>query len=164
MTDEELNAIRERLARATPGPWHVFEGDDYEVWGGSKPRGEGMVWRPDWTDEDDEIAAMYPRDDHEADAHLIAHAPADLAALLAEVERLRARDATLMEIARAVASPDTKTLYGIIDDEEYEPQACIFGCALRYTFQDGMSVGTWEHTMDCPVTKARALLAKESQP
>jgi hypothetical protein len=93
-----------------------------------------MVWRPDWTDEDDEIAAMYPRDDHEADAHLIAHGPTDLTALLAEVARLHTNRVTLVKALSAVVAH----VDAIIDHDE------------------------WQGATDA-IEDARALLAKEPQ-
>ena len=72
----DLDPIRARLAAATPGPWERMPAevsdtrpaDCYDVWGG-----------------DDWLCASV----HHTNADLIAHAPADLAALVAEVERLR---------------------------------------------------------------------------
>ena len=89
MTD--LAAIRARVAAATPGPWEaavcrqsVFDGSD---WCGVAPVPlQGTRWgvcltgRMGAPEEGQSIA----------DAELIAHAPTDLLALCAEVERLRA--------------------------------------------------------------------------
>lgn len=87
MTD--LEAIKARLAAATPGPWS----DD---WTGRGPLDTHWSCQPDYK----EIIRMEGSDswggcNHSlrcdaADASLIAHAPADLAALVAEVEELRA--------------------------------------------------------------------------
>ena len=85
----KLREIRERLAKATPGPW--------------------KVWRPE---DDDERYIIPTRDDEkgfiaEADlrrkevdwnALLIAHAPTDLAYLLDRVEQLE----RVVKAARAV--------------------------------------------------------------
>lgn len=73
MTDADLQAIKARLAAATPGPWTsdgicvlaLYEG--YETFMVEVSYGR----RPD-------------------DAEFIAHAPTTIAALVAEVERLRA--------------------------------------------------------------------------
>lgn len=71
---QNLEPIKARLAAATPGPWY-FTND----------AGPTHVA---------EVSALYVRPEAPlrspmADAALIAHAPADLAALIAEVERLR---------------------------------------------------------------------------
>ena len=75
MTQEELDAIQERLDARTPGTW-------------------------DWDDEtgtliaqdgDDFAPVLAYGNSWQEDRDLIAHAPQDMADLLAEVERLRAR-------------------------------------------------------------------------
>lgn len=74
MTDEQLQAIRDRLKAATPGPWTAIE----SMIGG---------WFID------EVAGpMYIGKD---DAIFIACAPEDIAVLLSEVERLRSETKTL---------------------------------------------------------------------
>lgn len=79
MTDEELAAIDARLQAATPEPWTMTEeeGD----WYLRAPDGESMMCDTQY----------YPWTPGRAeDWQLIAHAPTDLAALMAEVRRLRA--------------------------------------------------------------------------
>lgn len=71
MTPDEIKAIRNRLDKATPGPWKAGAGITLSY----------VTLASDiWTDVADGIAT-------EADADLISHAPTDLAALLDEVER-----------------------------------------------------------------------------
>lgn len=82
MTDAEAAAIAARAEAATPGPWVVYEGDDYEVTDTHEPA--GFVWSPAWSDEDPEYEEQYPFTRHAADAAFIAHARADIPALLAE--------------------------------------------------------------------------------
>lgn len=80
MTDEELAAIEARLQAATPEPWTMTEeeGD----WCLRAPDGESMMCDTQY----------YPWTPGRAeDWQLIAHAPTDLAALVAEVRRLRGR-------------------------------------------------------------------------
>ena len=88
MTDERLAEIRERLAATTPGPWHTH---DY-----GSPADEEPTARVVHTGNFDWDAITYDGDyvvmlDSESrdDADFIAHAPTDIAALLAEVNRLR---------------------------------------------------------------------------
>ena len=86
MTTLDLEPIKARLAAATPGPW------DFHV----LPQSVGITVatihseqgprETRWTvDLPPEIGGMGTR----ADAEMIAHAPEDIAALVAEVERLR---------------------------------------------------------------------------
>lgn len=78
MADElDLEPIRARLEAAAPGPWEVAK-----VWGGDWFFDGPYIWDngPDNTGE--------PATD-KANAVFIANAPTDIAALLAEVERLR---------------------------------------------------------------------------
>lgn len=90
MKHPKLEAIRERLELATPGPWTVDTAVAPENWYavGVKSYGpiEGQVnWREVcsfamWTNPKGEIAR-----ETQKDAHLIAHAPTDIALLLREV-------------------------------------------------------------------------------
>jgi hypothetical protein len=66
-------------------------------------------------------------------------------------KRLQAENATLREIAHAVAASDAGT-----NDDGY----CVLGgdCCPEWIGPD-YPVGHWQHAPDCPVTKARALLA-----
>ncbi|MDO4920077.1 hypothetical protein [Kocuria sp.] len=82
---ERLAGIRGRVEDATPGPWEWWGEADLRAV--SVPDPESSEW-PDScmpvTNEDGQIESSN-------DAELIAHAPQDLADLLDEVERLRAR-------------------------------------------------------------------------
>ncbi|MBN9607824.1 MAG: hypothetical protein BGO26_10160 [Actinobacteria bacterium 69-20] len=91
----DLDAIKARLAAATPGPW------DYV--------GQGWITHPGTT-----FAAVGTPDQGmipctDADADLIAHAPTDLAALLAEVRALRKRAANL-SLERAEFADEAQSL------------------------------------------------------
>ena len=81
----DLDPIRARLAAATPGPWHAWDrGIGSEVHVGAECVSETTQYER-CRDLNDGFRETFA----EADAALIANAPADLAALLAEVERLR---------------------------------------------------------------------------
>ena len=89
MTQEQLDAIRTRVEAATPGEWWWY-GPPHSYSGG-----EQLVTTDDkkpilWT----ELASDRIEAEH-ADADLIANAPADVRALLTEVDTLRARVAEL---------------------------------------------------------------------
>jgi hypothetical protein len=110
LTDADLDAIEARLDAATPGPWEDLWfgdqitakkstfGDGYRAdaalgWGESYANKQVPLWRSGGriAGEDDTTiwseagGAFTPKD-----ADLIAHAPADLRALLAAVRRGRA--------------------------------------------------------------------------
>lgn len=96
MTQERLDEIRARLAAATDGPWSVvYESEEcppfkpyaYAIHG---PTMQGVLesqvsddFKAQYGHQMDEVTGV--ADD---DAELIAHAPTDLAALLAELDRL----------------------------------------------------------------------------
>lgn len=92
MTDEELAAIQGRLTKATPGPWVHSQHGCYVILG-YKPEKK----RIDGYGADDHVCVLDDGDHHQyrsedeqlANAALIAHAPDDIARLLAEVERLK---------------------------------------------------------------------------
>lgn len=78
----DLDAIKTRLAAATPGPWTPTKQDD--IAGGQVYGADGLVVC--------EMTFARPEDVSDANADFIGNAPADLAALVAEVERLRKED------------------------------------------------------------------------
>jgi hypothetical protein len=100
MQTSDLEAIKARLAAASPGPWHHGSVDDrlHAVFDANA---------------DGEICTLYdvdgegfPADAFQGDAanaELIAHAPTDLAALVAEVERLRGENERQADRLRRVA-------------------------------------------------------------
>ena len=85
MSTLDLEPIKERLAAATPGPWRVWHDPDP-----SKVRSTAVetAWCYGDIEGDTELITDYLPTD--ADAEMIAHAPEDIAALVAEVEQLRA--------------------------------------------------------------------------
>lgn len=95
MTDEELDAIQGRLNAITPPPWfHVLA---------------SIVGTKDDPNSPDATCVCctewgYCGDDPQANAAFIAHAPTDIARLLAEVERLREEVARLENMLAHLAS------------------------------------------------------------
>ena len=85
MSTLDIEAIKTRLAAATPGPW---------VSNWSQPSGDERCEQILAENGDEVVGALWYDGLHlavnEKDADLIAHAPADIAALLAENARLRA--------------------------------------------------------------------------
>jgi len=115
----ELESIKARLAAVTPGRWvwcdfggapedageitdlqgsrRAWGGrlsieaeplDDDEAWG---PEGREVVFVLGPVEDDNDNEQVYEIPISDADAALIVNAPTDIAALVAEVERLRAR-------------------------------------------------------------------------
>jgi hypothetical protein len=116
----DLEAIRARLAAATPGPWfagttnHVFQADVGNV------------------------CAVFPHgaDIGEHNTYLIAHAPADIAALLDRCDQLEQAGNTLAAAIAPLVGPDSDVSHFIsaweightLDGEE---QADIVTAALQ---------------------------------
>jgi hypothetical protein len=82
MTNEELEAIRARCDTATPGPWVAGREADL-----MRPM---QSFNVGFTRKAFDEAPLDSWWQWEANAYFIAHARADIPALLAEVERLRA--------------------------------------------------------------------------
>lgn len=106
MTLAEIAAIRARLEKATTGPWATgeYSETDYDYQGGVPVETVAKYKLPGSHPSNDPealtVAMTWDLDSdratQEANAAFIAHAPGDVAALLAEVERLtRERDAAL---------------------------------------------------------------------
>ena len=98
MTEEQLNAIRERCEKATPGPWvkvpaspgtrlAVFNRYGIEQPEDADGNSESICYATGWMIEDN--------------AEFIAHARTDIPALVAEVERLRSLVETLVDTLHA---------------------------------------------------------------
>lgn len=104
MTDIDLAPIKERLAKATPGPWRVWRDPDP-----TKVRATAVetAWCHGDIEGDTELITDYLPTD--ADATFIANAPEDIAALVAEVERLREQVEAVKKIIR---SPGITTVKG----------------------------------------------------
>lgn len=75
----DLQPIKSRLAAATPGPWWSARGASFGTYFAVAVVGNNEVR----TEQGNQACS------DNADADLIAHAPTDLAALVAEVERFR---------------------------------------------------------------------------
>ena len=90
MSPEELAAIKERCAQATPGPWTSpwDEAEPDETAAFRAADGEEVVSRAEY-DCVGYLTVLEP------DARFIAHARTDVPALVDEVERLRAENAGL---------------------------------------------------------------------
>ena len=113
MTDIDLAPIKERLAKATPGPWRM--------WQDPRPGHENetaveTAWAHGDIEGDTELITDYLPTD--ADARFIAEAPADIAALIGEVERLRRSGATLGLVIKeqCQAALDATGLHDLIDE------------------------------------------------
>lgn len=123
MNAEQLNAIKERAAKATPGPWYSHA--------------DGTIF----LEHTKEIADVWT-DNDKSDAEFIAHAREDVPALVAEVERyhdmwnhgLGKADAEIQTNLHVIEAQQQeierlrKALEFYADEENYE-------CSVEY---DGM--------------------------
>ena len=129
LTENGLQAIQKRLENATPGPWRIWQNpynaDDVAV---------ETAWCHFGIEGDTELITDYLPTD--ADAEFIAHAPEDIAALLAEVERLRARIEKVRELHKPIDALNTSV--------NQIQQVCI-GC--------GQDDGNWQR-WPCPTIRA----------
>lgn len=106
MTQEQLDAIKERVNDATSGPWAPWLDQDGQrhmqgrlmvgVAAGVIPDGDTWVEGPDVSNP---VAETYIPEDRA----FIVHAREDIPALLAEVERLRARPTVADDMVERVA-------------------------------------------------------------
>lgn len=164
MNGGDLAAIRARIDAATPGPWLTHEMGG-KVWVGNQADGRkhglwDIVYATDYlTDCTQEAAGRY-----RADADLIANAPADLAALLAEVERLTAERDQLMRdtfTAYETSGADTDGDKQWHTTPEGAGRALIDGVtSLRNAYDE--LVDQWEPDADALIAErdaARAALA-----
>ena len=148
MTDEELAAIQGRLTKATPGPWVHSQHGCYVILG-YKPEKK----RIDGYGADDHVCVLDDGDHHQyrsedeqlANAALIAHAPTDIARLLAEVERLKKEHHWLLwELAKT----NTRPLFCPMPDG-YE---CLYHAGDECkSIDDKMRVGCWRTAVECAV-------------
>ena len=103
----DLQPIKDRLAVATPGPWWASKEKSFGTYLAVAVVGCN------------EVLAEYDgyRHSDDDDADLIAHAPADLAALVAEVERLRGAIQTHERIGRRMSNnPHDRDLWAVLDN------------------------------------------------
>lgn len=106
----DLQPIKARLASATPGPW-----ESAELQGQSRRNSFFSVAVVGRREVRADIPCQAQPD--ECDADLVAHAPTDLAALVAEVERLRSAIALHRKAYSdrwATPAPDL-LLWGVLD-------------------------------------------------
>ena len=113
MTNLDLTPIKNRLAKATPGPWRM--------WQDPRPGHENetaveTAWAHGDIEGETELITDYLPT--RADARFIAEAPADIAALIGEVERLRRSGATLGLVIekQCQAALDATGLHDLIDE------------------------------------------------
>lgn len=108
MNKADLEAIKARLAAASEGPWNsnairMATGEPYPAVYGPSP----LQGFPDEIRIADCDTHCLSEDICLANAKFIAHSPADIAALIAEVERLR----SIIEIAVKLYEGDETTKY-----------------------------------------------------
>lgn len=145
MIDDELDAIKGRLAAITEWPWIAFcrTGVRHRM---------GITNKRLFDDGDaPEVLDVVELEDNaggiksEADAVFIANAPTDIARLLAEVERLRKEHHWLLwELAKT----NTRPLFCPMPDG-YE---CLYHAGDECkSIDDKMRVGCWRTAVECAV-------------
>ena len=145
MIDDELDAIKGRLAAITEWPWIAFcrTGVRHRM---------GITNKRLFDDGDaPEVLDVVELGDNaggiksEADAVFIANAPTDIARLLAEVERLRKEHHWLLwELAKT----NTRPLFCPMPDG-YE---CLYHAGDECkSIDDKMRVGCWRTAVECAV-------------
>lgn len=105
----DLQPIKDRLAAASPWPWH---------WSRAKPWAYVARLHDIYIFGD--LAAPSSTQQDEADADLIANAPSDLTALVAEVERLENEAAVMQQVTLAGLAAEVERLRGAIEDHRYD--------------------------------------------
>lgn len=107
MTPTDIAAIEARLSAATPGPWGWVSRGSHDALCAA----DGAVVHSDGS-----AAGEYGPDIDVSgpDANLIAHAPTDIADLLAEVRTLSHRDPTESEMESALGSADEAFIGGTV--------------------------------------------------
>ena len=162
MTTLDLEPIKERLAAATPGPWRVWHGTDP-----SKVRSTAVetAWCYGDIEGDTELITDYLPTG--ADAEMIANAPEDIAALVAEVERLREQVEAVRALhrpAHAVFSWNGGTIYEDPCPQCHgapgvHPCGCWADTQLEYVCAEChrlgvLSKGVYDYTYPCPTIRA----------
>jgi hypothetical protein len=101
----DLAPIKAREAAATPGPWgHAY-----------RPDGTTTVWHVDPESGRLTVAEVRGWDRHAENAAFIAHARADVPALVAEVEQLRAERLLLARLATPRAELSSAEIEAALD-------------------------------------------------
>jgi hypothetical protein len=120
-TPERLEEIRAREGAATKGPWDLYEGGGYldiaadleDTGCGYRARRQIVSFDDEPLDNDPAHAEWDEEDDRQqilADAAFIAHAREDVPALLAEIDRLKAENAELIQQRDRIADDTAKAL------------------------------------------------------
>jgi hypothetical protein len=137
----DLDAIEARLNAATPGPWDSLMDSDTkaaardwrEVWGGPASVVVGDFYERRSGGETETVCGVRIR---AANATLIANAPTDLRALVAEVRRLTDANARLTDLVRHQRGPLLDA--SLITDAEYADLAGISGSPARLEGYDAL--------------------------
>lgn len=114
MTDEELAAIKGRLNAITQPPWKNCNSTYYGmVMAGNKEVALASYYNCVYED------CRVTREDQAANAEFIAHAPTDIARLLAEVERLQTKVKRLQFEKKRMRAKNERLLDEVerLDDE-----------------------------------------------
>lgn len=150
----DLDPIKARLNAATPGPWKQRDGWKQTIMTTNKT----FRYPPDYpSDYPSEHLIPY----QDSDGDFIAHAPTDIAALIEEVERVRAENATLKEQLEQVPPSH---FFGVGQEWEWGSgrRAVIIGyhphyrkLKMRTTHELDMGNSIGHEFWYCPITLGR---------
>lgn len=123
LSEKQLDAIKERVAKATQGPWKVFEDGNLKLgrqigtaWEHPQAKGPvGVVNLATSVKESEVEHCVYIRAE---DANFIAHARQDVPELIAEVERLKRYEEKVDKIHDAITRMENQEIDGFDFGEE----------------------------------------------
>jgi hypothetical protein len=141
LTIEQIEAIRERVEKATEGPWYPTQhhvATNPNVSGGYPPSPESICSLAD---------GEYIENYNQADAEFIANARQDIPALLVEVDRLKKKFAHIGEMVEVFYEVDYTDDDGAIIMKvrsDFEKYRCfiskIFVISAEEVYEDGEEI------------------------
>lgn len=156
LSDKQLAAIRNRLSKATQGPWHATTVDSVAggmIYGQGWCVAEATIYPDGWTADFPHARRTFI--DTDANADLIGHAPEDLAALLEDYAEMR-------KVVERIDGLYRDCTGEIVTDSPYEMKCSL--CHQRVTGPDLSEFGVKRsHSPYCIVPICHKLVEKSKQ-
>ena len=133
MTDEQLQAIKERCNKATRGPWEKYAEYNnryFTIYSGKLPLYDPVVLAAFIEEEDDDFQCYGVLGAEDAD--FIAHSREDVPALLSEIDILN-------EMVDILTGEDMTTC----------PLLGLYSCRMGYKHASECKYTDWNHINDC---------------